>query len=67
MLRKLKAVAFYTLCWLAYYQLVDIFRAPSFENQIKLLWAVLAGALFAYVMGFGFSIKPKAKVNSTVD
>lgn len=57
MLRKIGAIAFYTICWLAYYQVVEIIRDPSPENQIKIAWSVFAGILFAYVMGFDFKFR----------
>lgn len=57
MLRKFKAIFVYILCWLAYYQIIDIIRDPSDDNLIKLAWAVFAGSLLAYVMGFDFKLK----------
>lgn len=65
MLRKIKCVLFYTLCWLAYYQVVDIFRDPSPENQIKIAWSLFAGFLFAYVMGFDFKFRWSKKETTT--
>lgn len=61
MLRKIGSVAFYIVCWLAYYQILDIVRDPSPENQIKIAWAVFAGILFAYVMGFDFKFRGRKK------
>lgn len=64
MSRKIKAVLLYTVLWLSYYQIVDIIREPSKENMVKIAWAIGAGLLFAYVMGFDTQFKRRAKVNS---
>lgn len=61
MLRKFGVILLYTLCWLSYYQVVDIVREPSKENMIKILWAVFAGILLAYVMGFDTKLKKEKK------
>lgn len=61
MSRKLGVILFYTVCWLSYYQVVDIIRTPSQENLIKVAWSLFAGTLLAYVMGFDlkFRLRPK--------
>lgn len=52
MLRKIKSIAFFTMCWLAYYQILEIVQNPTSDNQIKLAWSLFAGILLAYVVGF---------------
>lgn len=52
MFQRIKSVAFYIIAWLSYYQIVEIVTTPSLENLTKLLGAILAGILLAYVMGF---------------
>ncbi len=56
MSRKIKAILLYAVLWLSYYQIVDIIREPNKESMIKLAWALGAGILFAYVMGFNTSL-----------
>lgn len=52
MLGKLKSIALFTICWLAYYQILEIVQNPTSDNQIKLAWSIFAGILLAYVVGF---------------
>lgn len=61
MSRKLGAILFYTICWLAYYEVVDILREPTSANLIKFAWSVFAGTLLAFVMNFKFKPSPKTK------
>lgn len=62
MSRKIKAIILYAFLWLSYYQIVDIIREPNKENMIKVAWAIGAGILFAYVMGFDTSFKIREKI-----
>lgn len=59
MSKRIGVILLYTLCWLSYYQIIDIIRDPSKENMIKIAWAVFAGSLMAYVMGFDTKFKQK--------
>lgn len=57
--KKIGVILLYTLCWLSYYQIIDIIRDPNKENMIKIAWALFAGSLMAYVMGFDTKFKQK--------
>ena len=47
----------YSLLWLSYYQIQEIFSHPVKENLLKLLWALIFGVVFSYAMEFDFSPK----------
>lgn len=65
--RKILTIFIYTLCWLSYYQIIEIMTNPSNANLLKLAWSIFAGALFAYVMGFDFKLKWPKKESSNIE